>query len=87
MTWKNKLLNPGVLFSQTAKTAEKTLVNIINYNQLEQVNLLIEYIDMLASTNQGENDLLTLEALQIKDIKRSVNTKDESRSRALRIRI
>ena len=34
-------------------------------------------------TNQGENTLLTLEALQIKDIKPSINTKDEFRSRAL----
>ena len=46
-----------------------------------------EYIDILASTNQGENHLLTLEALQIKDLKPSINTKDEFRSRALRIRI
>ena len=45
-----------------------------------------DYIDILASTNQRKNTLLTLEALQIKDIKPSINTKDNFiRSRALRI--
>ena len=47
----------------------------------------LKYIDILASTNQGENYLLTLEALQIKELKPSINTKDEFKSRALRIRI
>ena len=46
-----------------------------------------ENIDILASSNQGEHTLLTLEALQIKDTKPSINTKDEFKSRALKIRI
>ena len=46
-----------------------------------------DYIYMLASTNYGENTLLTLEALQIKDFKHSINTKEKFRSRALRIRM
>ena len=47
----------------------------------------LKYIDILASTIQGENYLLTLEGLQIKELKPSINTKDEFKSRALRIRI
>ena len=47
----------------------------------------LQNIDILASSNQGEHILLTLEALHIKDTKPSINTKDEFRSRALRIRI
>ena len=50
-------------------------------------DISFDCIDILASTNQGENTLLTVEALHIKDIKPSINTKDEFRSRALRIRI
>ena len=44
-------------------------------------------IDILASSSQREHVLLTLEALHIKNVKPSINTKDEFRSRALRIRI
>ena len=44
-------------------------------------------IDILASSSQGEHVLLTLEALHIKNVKPSINTKDELKSRALRIRI
>ena len=46
-----------------------------------------EYTDILVSTNQGENHLLTLEALQIEYLKSSIITKDKFRSRASRIRV
>ena len=46
-----------------------------------------ESVDILASSSLGENTLLTLEALYIKDIRPSINTKDEWKSKALRIRI
>ena len=44
-------------------------------------------VDILASSSQGEHVLLTLEALIIKETKPKINTKDEFRSRALKIRI
>ena len=50
-------------------------------------HISFDCIDILASTNQGENTIFTVEALHIKDIKPSINTKDEFKSRALRIRI
>lgn len=43
-------------------------------------------VRLLASTNRGSQHLLTLEALFIKEIKQSLNTKDESRSRELTIK-
>ena len=46
-----------------------------------------ESVEILASSSLGENTLLTLEALYIKDIRPSINTKDEWKSKALRIRI
>ena len=42
-----------------------------------------ESVDILASSSLGENTLLTLEALYIKDIRPSINTKDEWKSKAL----
>ena len=46
-----------------------------------------ESVEILTSFSLGENTLLTLEALYIKDIRPSINTKDEWKSKALRIRI
>ena len=46
-----------------------------------------EYIGIIATTIQGEHTLLTLEAFQIKDLKPSINSKDDFRSRAFKIRI
>ena len=51
------------------------------------IDISFDCIDILASTNQEENTLLTVEALHIKYIKPSINTYDEFKSRALRIRI
>ena len=51
------------------------------------IDISFDCIDILASINQGENTLLTIEALHIKDITPSINTKDEFRSRAIIIRI
>ena len=43
-------------------------------------------LDILCSTLRGEVHLLTLEALWIRDIKPSINVKDEYRSRELTIK-
>jgi len=44
-------------------------------------------MDILKTSAKGENHLLTLEALFIEELKPSINTKDEYRSRALTIRL
>ena len=44
-------------------------------------------VDILQSTTRGENFLLTLEALNIRERKQSINTKDEYRSRELIIKL
>ena len=46
-------------------------------------NLTSEDVNILQSTSRGENFLLTLEALHIREQKPSINTKDEYRSRDL----
>ena len=43
-------------------------------------------LDILCSTLRGEVHLLTLEALWIREIKPSINVKDEYRSRELTIK-
>ena len=43
-------------------------------------------VDIFASSSVGENTLMTLEALHIKEIKPSLNTKDEWKCRVLQIR-
>ena len=45
-----------------------------------------ENVDILKATARGENYLLTLEALHIRELKPSINTKDEYRSRELTIK-
>ena len=42
-----------------------------------------EHVKILHTTTQGENNLLTLEALPIREKRPSINTKDEYRSREL----
>ena len=49
--------------------------------------LTMENVKVIASTFKSINYLMTLEALFIKDIKPTINTKDEYRSRALVIKI
>ena len=44
-------------------------------------------IEILTSTSRGENYLLTLEALVIRELMPGINTKDEYRSRTLTIKI
>ena len=44
-------------------------------------------VKILASTARGENYLLTLEALWIKDLQPAINTKDEYRDRTLKIKL
>ena len=46
-----------------------------------------ENVDILHSTSRGENYLLTLEALYIRERKPTLNTKDEYRSRELVIKL
>ena len=50
-------------------------------------NLTSEDVNILQSTSRGENFLLTLEALHIREQKPSINTKDEYRSRDLVIKL
>ena len=52
-----------------------------------QVTVDMNNVEILASTQKGERYLLTLEALFIRDIKPVLNTKDEYRSRTLRIKL
>ena len=51
------------------------------------VPLEIDMVEILASNQKSEQHRLTLEALFIREIKPSLNTKDEYRSRELRIRL
>ena len=51
-----------------------------------QVSVEMNNVEILSSTQKGERHLLTLEALFIRDIKPVLNTKDEYRSRTLRIK-
>lgn len=44
-------------------------------------------VDILQSTSRGESYLLTLEALHIQELKPSINTRDEYRSRTLTIKM
>ena len=51
------------------------------------IPLTIECVDILTSTIKSEDHLLTLEALYIKELKPSLNTKDEYKQRILKIRL
>ena len=46
-----------------------------------------ENVDILQSTCRGESFLLTLEALHIRELKPTINTKDEYRSRELTLKL
>ena len=46
-----------------------------------------ESVDILKTSSRGENYLLTLEALHIRELKPQINTKDEYRSRELTIKM
>ena len=48
--------------------------------------LTMNNVNIVASSLKSSNHLMTLEALLINDIKLSLNTKDEYRSRALVIK-
>ena len=50
------------------------------------VPLELDMVEILASSQRSEQHRLTLEALFIREIKPSLNTKDEYRNRELRIR-
>ena len=52
-----------------------------------QTNLKEENVDILKSTARGEANLLTLEALFIRELKPTINTRDEYRSRELTIKL
>ena len=51
------------------------------------IPLTNECVDILNSTTKSEDHLLTLEALYIKELQPSLNTKDEYRQRILKIRL
>ena len=51
------------------------------------IPLTLECVDILTSTIKSEDHLLTLEALYIKELKPSLNTKDEYKQRILKIRL
>ena len=44
-------------------------------------------VDILQQSSRGENFVLTLEALHIRERKPTINTKDEYRSRELTIKL
>ena len=46
-----------------------------------------ENVDILQTSSRGENYLLTLEALHIRELRPQINTKDEYRSRELIIKM
>ena len=50
-------------------------------------HLNTEDVDILKATARGEAYLLTLEALFIRELKPRINTKDEYRSRELKIKL
>ena len=50
------------------------------------VHLSFDHMDILKFSSRGEAHLLTMEALYIEELKPSINTRDEYRSRALTIR-
>ena len=50
-------------------------------------HLTTEDVDILKATARGEAFLLTLEALFIRELKPRINTKDEYRSRELKIKL
>ena len=50
-------------------------------------HLTTEDVDILKATARGEAFLLTLEALFIRELKPRINTKDEWRSRELKIKL
>ena len=56
---------------------------------LQQCNTTVtdDNVDILASTSRGEGYLMTLEALWIQELERTINTKDEYRSRTLSIKL
>ena len=58
-------------------------------DHLNQCNATLtdENVEILKSTSRGEGFLLTLEALHIRELKPSINTKDEYRSRELVIKL
>ena len=60
-------------------------LELVGYNVSEELSDERD-LDILCSTLRGEVHLLTLEALWIRDIKPSINVKDEYRSRELTIK-
>ena len=50
------------------------------------VPLELDHVEILASSQKSEKHRLTLEALYIREIRPSLNTKDEFKSRELRIK-
>ena len=50
-----------------------------------ETTLSDENVEILQASARGEGYLLTLEALHIRDVKPTINTKEEWRSRELRI--
>ena len=52
-----------------------------------KATLTEDSVEILHSTSGGEGYLMTLEALHIRELKPSINTKDEYRSRTLTIKM
>ena len=52
-----------------------------------KATLTEDSVEILHSTSRGEGYLMTLEALHIRELKPSINTKDEYRSRTLTIKM
>ena len=50
-----------------------------------ETTLSDDNVEILQASARGEGYLLTLEALHIRDVKPTINTKEEWRSRELRI--
>ena len=58
-----------------------------NHMKMCDSNITEENVKILTSTSKGEPRLLTLEALYIRELKPSINTKDEYRRRTLTIKL
>ena len=55
--------------------------------ELCDTTLVDDSVEILQATARGENYLLTLEALHIKEVKPAINTKEEWKSRELKIKL
>ena len=75
-----------VVISKLAFQSTKTIQGLCKKHFAQcDIPLTNECVDILTSTTKSEDHLLTLEALYIKELQPSLNTKDEYRQRILKI--